>query len=105
MMTTATINTTTTTTTTTTMYRLSTVVNADQILVLKDGQIVERGTHEELLSLGGGGGGGGEQEGGGEGGAGVYAGMWNQQLEREAKETLTKQKEDEPARSGQYQHR
>jgi len=51
-------------------HRLSTVVNANQILVLKDGHIVERGTHEELLGLP----------------EGVYAGMWNQQLEKEAEE-------------------
>jgi ABC-type multidrug transport system ATPase subunit len=34
-------------------HRLSTVVNADQILVLDHGRIIERGTHEQLLSLGG----------------------------------------------------
>jgi ATP-binding cassette subfamily B multidrug efflux pump len=34
-------------------HRLSTVVDADQILVLHHGKIVEEGTHQQLLSLGG----------------------------------------------------
>ena len=34
-------------------HRLSTVRNADQILVVEDGRIVQRGTHEELLLAGG----------------------------------------------------
>lgn len=45
-------------------HRLSTVVDADQILVLKDGAIVERGRHHELLRLNG-----------------EYAAMWNRQRE------------------------
>ena len=53
------------------------MVNANQILVLKDGHIVERGTHEELLSL-----------------PGVYAGMWNQQLEKEAEEAEEGEEEE-----------
>ncbi|XP_023077340.2 ATP-binding cassette sub-family B member 6, mitochondrial isoform X2 [Piliocolobus tephrosceles] len=48
-------------------HRLSTVVNADQILVIKDGCIVERGRHEALLSRGG-----------------VYADMW--QLQQQGQE-------------------
>lgn len=34
-------------------HRLSTVRNADQILVVNDGQLVEQGTHDELLEVGG----------------------------------------------------
>ena len=34
-------------------HRLSTIRNADKILALKDGEIIERGTHDELLEAGG----------------------------------------------------
>jgi ATP-binding cassette, subfamily B, bacterial len=34
-------------------HRLSTVRNADQILVVEDGRIVQRGTHAQLLAEGG----------------------------------------------------
>lgn len=44
-------------------HRLSTIIHSDEILVLKDGQVVERGRHESLLEK-----------------HGVYADMWNQQL-------------------------
>ena len=45
-------------------HRLSTVVNADEIIVLKSGRIVERGVHHELLARNG-----------------EYAQMWNKQQE------------------------
>ena len=45
-------------------HRLSTVINADEIIVLGDGLIAERGTHAELLAQGG-----------------LYASMWRRQLE------------------------
>ena len=53
-------------------HRLSTVVNADEILVLEKGRIVERGRHQELLAKGG-----------------LYASMWARQQEAsEAEERL-----------------
>ena len=43
-------------------HRLSTIVNADEIIVLAEGEIVERGTHRQLLSQ-----------------KGLYAQMWERQ--------------------------
>ncbi len=60
-------------------HRLSTVVDADQIIVLGEGRIAERGTHAQLL----------EHDG-------VYASMWNRQ--READEALRKLAENYEAR-------
>ena len=34
-------------------HRLATIQNADQILLLEDGQILEKGTHQELIKMGG----------------------------------------------------
>ena len=50
-------------------HRLSTVVNANEILVLDKGVIAERGRHEELLELGG-----------------IYAALWSRQREVDAAE-------------------
>jgi ATP-binding cassette subfamily B protein len=62
-------------------HRLSTVVDADEILVLDKGTIVERGNHQSLLDAGG-----------------VYAAMWNRQREvDEAQEKLRRAAEEEPA--------
>lgn len=34
-------------------HRLKTILNADQIIVLKDGEVIEQGNHHQLLQLGG----------------------------------------------------
>jgi ATP-binding cassette subfamily B protein len=34
-------------------HRLSTINNADKIIVIKDGQIIEEGPHEQLINKGG----------------------------------------------------
>ena len=58
-------------------HRLSTVISADEIIVLKDGRIAERGTHRALLAKGG-----------------LYKSMWDRQREAtEAEERLRRARE------------
>lgn len=60
-------------------HRLSTVINADEIIVLKDGVIAERGTHGELIDRGG-----------------LYASMWSRQREAtQAEEQLKRVRESD----------
>uniref|UniRef100_U5EX21 ATP-binding cassette sub-family B member 6 n=1 Tax=Corethrella appendiculata TaxID=1370023 RepID=U5EX21_9DIPT len=70
-------------------HRLSTIIHADEILVLNDGVIVERGKHEELISR-----------------KGLYADMWNEQLksleltpkpQEMAKQVTTTSNEEKPS--------
>lgn len=59
-------------------HRLSTVINADEILVLRDGVVAERGSHSGLLAQ-----------------DGLYAQMWSRQREAtEAEEALARTQED-----------
>ena len=46
-------------------HRLSTIKNADLILVMRDGDVIESGTHEELMQRGG-----------------FYADLYNSQFEQ-----------------------
>jgi len=60
-------------------HRLSTIVSADEIIVLKDGRIVERGRHAQLLAE-----------------RGLYASMWDRQREAsEAEERLRIAREED----------
>ena len=60
-------------------HRLSTVINADEIIVLRDGKIAERGSHAELLDA-----------------DGLYASMWNRQREAtQAEENLRRVREND----------
>jgi ATP-binding cassette subfamily B protein len=60
-------------------HRLSTVIKADEIIVLRDGTIAERGTHAELLDK-----------------AGLYAQMWSRQLEASEAEERIRQVANDP---------
>jgi ATP-binding cassette, subfamily B, heavy metal transporter len=62
-------------------HRLSTVVDADEIIVLERGRIVERGTHRALLAMGG-----------------VYAAMWNRQREAEEARRRLAEADDDDSR-------
>ncbi len=60
-------------------HRLSTVISADEIIVLQDGQIAERGRHSDLLAA-----------------RGLYAAMWDRQREAtEAEEKLRRAREED----------
>ena len=60
-------------------HRLSTVVDADEIIVLDGGKIAERGTHDKLLRK-----------------KGIYAAMWNRQREADqARRLLTQVEADD----------
>ena len=63
-------------------HRLSTVVGADEIIVLDQGRIAERGTHLGLLDQGG-----------------VYAAMWNRQREAEAAREALKRADSQEGES------
>ncbi|WP_245514879.1 ABCB family ABC transporter ATP-binding protein/permease [Jiella endophytica] len=66
-------------TTLTIAHRLSTIINCDEILVLRAGEIVERGSHRDLLAMNG-----------------LYAEMWAMQREAtEAEEALRKARESD----------
>ena len=64
-------------------HRLSTVVNADQIVVMDKGRIVERGRHEDLLAR-----------------DGLYAQLWNLQRQQQQFERVERQMARQPVHLG-----
>jgi ATP-binding cassette subfamily B protein len=60
-------------------HRLSTVINADEILVLRSGTVAERGSHRELLAQGG-----------------LYTQMWDRQREATEAEEKLRQTANDP---------
>ncbi len=60
-------------------HRLSTVINADEIIVLRGGEIAERGTHKSLLAK-----------------DGLYAQMWNRQREASEAEEMLRRTQADP---------
>lgn len=65
-------------------HRLSTVINADEIIVLRAGEIAERGTHSQLLAMNG-----------------LYTQMWSRQREAsEAEEALRRHASSEFVKRG-----
>ena len=70
-------------------HRLSTVIHADNIIVLDHGEIVEQGTHLELLAKGG-----------------LYASLWARQREADqARERLAKIAGEEPVQESRAAER